>query len=178
MGTASPAFRRTDPDRQVTSSRSTRRNPEKRRPGNAASDSARSMRPTLEKGRSNKTGSNRARSSRKKEAPQRSEQSAGRWSRVYAIVDRIPRGRVATYGQIARLAGPGTGARQVGYALHALPEGSSTPWHRVINRLGEISLRAGGGHDALQRILLERECVRFDQRGRIDLSVFGWKGPR
>ena len=104
--------------------------------------------------------------------------STTRWMRVYAVVGLIPPGRVATYGQIARLAGLGAGARQVGYALSALPDGSPTPWHRVINRLGEISLRRSGGHDSLQRILLEREGVRFDQRGRVDLGAFGWRGPR
>lgn len=99
----------------------------------------------------------------------------GRWQRVYAVVGRIPRGKVATYGQVARLAGLGRGARQVGYALHALPDNASLPWHRVINRLGEISLRRSGGHDELQRLLLEREGIRFDQKGRVDLSEFGWQ---
>ena len=88
---------------------------------------------------------------------------------------RIPRGRVATYGQVAEVARLGRAARQVGYALHALPEGSDVPWHRVVNARGEISLRASGW-EVPQRALLEREGVRFDARGRIDLARFGWRG--
>jgi methylated-DNA-protein-cysteine methyltransferase-like protein len=94
------------------------------------------------------------------------------YSRIYTVVRRIPTGRVASYGQVARVAGLG-GARQVGYALHALPRGSTVPWHRVLNAEGRISLR---DHHALtQRLLLEREGVRFDARGRVDLAKVGWK---
>jgi methylated-DNA-protein-cysteine methyltransferase related protein len=102
------------------------------------------------------------------------------YERIYAVVRRIPRGRVVTYGQVARMAGLVNGARQVGYALHALPEHSAAPWHRVVNARGAISLRGGG--DATQRILLEREGVRFGAGGRIDLAALGWRprqrGPR
>jgi methylated-DNA-protein-cysteine methyltransferase-like protein len=98
-----------------------------------------------------------------------------RWERVYAVVRRIPAGRVATYGQVARLAGLGPNARQVGYALHVLPENSGVPWHRVINARGEISLGPLGGADVTQRLRLEREGVRLDARGRTDLTLFGWK---
>ena len=101
----------------------------------------------------------------------------GRNARVYAAVRRIPRGRVATYGQIARLAGLGAGARQVGYALAALPTGSAVPWHRVINARGTISLRSRSGPDIDQRIRLEQEGVRFDAGGRVALGTFGWR-PR
>jgi len=101
----------------------------------------------------------------------------GRWARVYAVVRQIPRGRVATYGQIARLAGLGRQARQVGYALHALPWEGSAPWHRVVNARGGISLPPGRGDDVTQRLRLEREGVTFDAGGRIDLKRFGWK-PR
>lgn len=97
-----------------------------------------------------------------------------RWERVYAVVRRIPRGRVATYGQVARIAGLGRNARQVGYALHALPEYSDVPWHRVISAKGQISLPRASGADVTQRLRLEREGVRFDGKGRIDLRVFGW----
>src|SRR5688572_505500 len=76
----------------------------------------------------------------------------GRNARVYAVVRRIPRGRVATYGQVARLAGLGAGARQVGYALSDLPTGSTVPWHRVINARGAVSLRRHTGPDVEQRI--------------------------
>jgi methylated-DNA-protein-cysteine methyltransferase related protein len=98
-----------------------------------------------------------------------------RWERVYRVVRRIPAGRVATYGQVARLAGLGRNARQVGYALHALPERRLVPWHRVINARGEISLGPAAGSDVTQRLRLEREGVRFDTRGRTDLGLFGWK---
>lgn len=98
----------------------------------------------------------------------------GTYARIYAVVRRIPRGRVATYGQIAALAGGlGRGARQVGYALHALPATHAVPWHRVVNAAGRLSPRPGGSELA-QRLLLEREGVRFDGRGRIDLAAFRW----
>ena len=77
------------------------------------------------------------------------------YSRIYAIVSRIPPGKVATYGQIAILAGMPGHARQVGYALHSLPHGSEAPWQRVINRKGRISLRAHPSAEYLQRALLE-----------------------
>jgi methylated-DNA-protein-cysteine methyltransferase-like protein len=98
---------------------------------------------------------------------------SGTYERIYAVVRRIPRGRVATYGLVAQLAGMVNGARQVGYALHALPEHTAVPWHRVVNVRGAISLRGGG--DATQRILLEREGVAFGAGGRIDLAVHGWR---
>jgi len=100
--------------------------------------------------------------------------SSDRWQRVYAVVRRIPEGRVATYGQVARLAGLGGNARQVGYALHALPEMSGVPWHRVINARGEISLPRATGGDVTQRLRLEREGVEFDGKGRVNLKVYGW----
>ena len=97
---------------------------------------------------------------------------------IYAAVSRIPRGRVATYGQIARLAGLPGQPRLVGYALSALPEGSRVPWHRVINAQGRISLRRDGSPFAsIQRQLLEKEKVRFDERDSIPLSRFRWR-PR
>jgi len=95
-----------------------------------------------------------------------------RWQSIYAAVRRIPRGRVATYGDVAALAGLDGHARQVGYALHALPEGSRVPWHRVINARGEISPRSAGDSHELQRMLLEAEGVEFDVRGRVELKKF------
>ena len=89
---------------------------------------------------------------------------------------RIPRGRVATYGGIAELAGLEGHARQVGYALHDLPANSGLPWHRVINAKGEISPRTAGDSHELQRMLLEAEGVEFDLAGRIDLKRFRWRG--
>ena len=104
-------------------------------------------------------------------------EGAETYRRIYAVVRRVRRGRVATYGHVARLAGLPQGARQVGYALHALREGAPIPWQRVVNARGEISPRSEPGPEALQRILLEREGVVFDARGRIDLRRFGWR-PR
>ena len=97
--------------------------------------------------------------------------------RIYSIVRRVPRGRVATYGQIAELAGIGGHARQVGYALHALDEDSTVPWQRVINARGEVSPRSEPGMDRVQRRLLEAEGVVFDRYERIDLKRFRWQ-PR
>ncbi len=97
---------------------------------------------------------------------------------IYAVVLRIPRGRVATYGQVARLAGFPSHARLAGYALHALPARSDVPWHRVVNAKGEVSLRRDGSeHHHLQRLMLERERVRFDKKGRISLATFQWEPP-
>jgi methylated-DNA-protein-cysteine methyltransferase related protein len=96
---------------------------------------------------------------------------------IYRVVRRIPRGRVATYGQIATLAGLDGHARQVGYALHALPSGVDLPWHRVINARGEVSLRSASDSDEKQRRLLESEGIEFDSRGRVDLAKYQWR-PR
>ena len=99
---------------------------------------------------------------------------SGSYPRIYAQVKRIPRGRVASYGQIARLAGLPGHARQVGYALAALTE-ESVPWHRVVNAQGEISARGEAHYEIRQRSLLEREGVVFDSKGRIPLRRFQWK---
>ena len=94
---------------------------------------------------------------------------------IHRIVSEIPRGRVATYGQIAELAGIHGQARRVGYALSALPDGSPVPWQRVVNAKGEISLRAQSGAESLQRKLLRAEGVRFDRNGRILMERFQWR---
>ena len=94
--------------------------------------------------------------------------------RIYAVVKRIPKGRVATYGQIARIVGRCT-ARMVGYAMAAVPEGSRVPWQRVINSQGMISARSHGDGDERQRVMLEKEGVKFDAKGRVDLNVFQWQ---
>lgn len=97
------------------------------------------------------------------------------YTRYYDVVRRIPVGRVSTYGTVARVAGLDGRARQVGYAMAALPDDHDVPWHRVVNWKGEISERSGGsGPERIQRLLLEREGVRFDDVGRIDLEEFGW----
>lgn len=97
-----------------------------------------------------------------------------RYELIWSVVRKIPRGRVATYGQIAELAGLDGHARQVGYALHHLPDGLTVPWHRVINAQGEVSPRTGGDSHELQRMLLEAEGVTFDKRGKVDLKKFRW----
>ena len=96
------------------------------------------------------------------------------YAKIYAVVSRIPKGRVATYGQVAALAGLPRHARLVGYALNVLPPDSDVPWHRVVNAEGKISLRADGlGHDELQAHLLRREGVRFVD-GAIPLDRYRW----
>ena len=97
------------------------------------------------------------------------------YQRIYAVVRRIPRGRVASYGQVAKLAGLPGHARQVGYAMYALPKGTTVPWQRVINAQGRVSRRRAAGAELTQRMLLEREGVKFGPSGRIDLNRFGWK---
>lgn len=98
------------------------------------------------------------------------------YTRIYSVVRRIPRGRVATYGQIADLAGLPGHARQVGYALHALTASTAVPWQRVVNAAGAISLRPLNGGIS-QRMLLEREGVTFGSGGRIELTKYRWR-PR
>lgn len=100
------------------------------------------------------------------------------YERIYAVVRRIPPGQVATYGQIAALAGLGGHARQVGYALHALDQGSDVPWQRVINSKGEVSPRATPGWEGFQRQILAEEGIVFDHRGRVDLDRFRWDPDR
>jgi methylated-DNA-protein-cysteine methyltransferase-like protein len=81
---------------------------------------------------------------------------------------------VATYGQVAALAGIAGHARQVGYALHALPEGTTVPWHRVVNASGGISTRSMPGAELVQHQLLAREGVQLNARGRVALSRTRW----
>ena len=95
------------------------------------------------------------------------------YHRIYRIVRHIPKGRVATYGIVARLAGRPGAARTVGWALSALPEDSDVAWWRVINVAGRISL--ANDHSAvLQRALLLREGVKFAPGGAVNLANFGW----
>lgn len=107
--------------------------------------------------------------------PAARDASPSRWQLFYDIIARIPAGRVATYGQIARLAGLPRHARQVGYALAALPaERDDAPWQRVINARGEVSPRAHGGVHRAQQAFLEAEGVVF-VGGRVDLRQFQWE---
>ena len=105
-------------------------------------------------------------------------------NQVWEVVRQIPRGRVATYGQVAALIQPpggmsqsdyrAWGARWVGGAMAACPE--DVPWQRVINAQGKISLRRGSGQFR-QRELLEEEGIIFNERERVDLKQYGWEGP-
>lgn len=97
------------------------------------------------------------------------------FDQVHLVVAQIPPGRVATYGQIARLLGQPHGARTVGWALQGVPEGCTVPWHRVVNAAGRISIPDRQGF-SVQQQLLESEGVVFGPEGRIDLNSFGWDG--
>lgn len=96
--------------------------------------------------------------------------------RILAVVRRIPRGRVATYGQVAILAGFPRQPRLGGYALRHADD--DVPWHRVVNARGELSPRAQSDSVHVQRARLLAEGVRFDDRGRIDLERYGWRPGR
>jgi len=90
------------------------------------------------------------------------------YARIYAVVRRIPRGTVATYGEVAAKAGYPHAPRLAGYALYALPEGTPLPWHRVVGAGGRLSLARLSPDGALtQRMRLEREGLKFDARGRV-----------
>ena len=103
------------------------------------------------------------------------ERPSDTYRRIYAVVRRIPRGRVATYGQVAALAGFPRQPRLAGYALHALREEQAVPWHRVLDAQGRLSLmRSGSGAGLTQRLRLEQEGVRFTPAGRVDLDVYRW----
>ncbi len=96
------------------------------------------------------------------------------YDEIYTVVAAIPRGRVATYGQVAELAGLPRRARMVGYALRHLPDGSGVPWHRVVNASGEISVRGRPDSERDQKTLLEAEGVEFNRLDRISLEVYLW----
>jgi methylated-DNA-protein-cysteine methyltransferase-like protein len=104
--------------------------------------------------------------------------SGGRRSvreKIYRVVALVPRGQVATYGQIAKIVG--CSPREVGYAMAALPSESTVPWQRIINRHGRISVRSDGQPDTEQRRQLQQEGIFFDTEGVIDLSNYCWRGP-
>lgn len=94
-------------------------------------------------------------------------------ARAVRAICSIPHGRVATYGQLAEMAGDPRGARQVVRILSTRSEKEKLPWHRVVNARGTISLTGEGGR--LQRSLLEQERIVFDEAGRIDLGLFLWR---
>lgn len=92
---------------------------------------------------------------------------------VYQVVRQIPKGKVATYGQIARLLGLPNHARHVGFALSCLAQDSTVPWHRVVNAKGETHPRHGG-QPSRQRQRLVAEGVIFNKNQRIPLKQFQW----
>jgi methylated-DNA-protein-cysteine methyltransferase-like protein len=95
------------------------------------------------------------------------------YEKIYAVVEQIPPGRVASYGDVAAIVGGGCDARTVGFALNEMPEDRpGIPWQRVINREGGISTRG-----LRQRQLLEAEGVEFDARGNAIMARFRWEGP-
>jgi methylated-DNA-protein-cysteine methyltransferase-like protein len=94
---------------------------------------------------------------------------------VWQVVVMIPRGKVATYGQVASLAGLPGGARRVGRFLSQLPAGTRIPWHRVVNASGGISLPPGSSGQRRQRTRLRAEGIAFTKAGRISLGRFGWQ---
>lgn len=101
--------------------------------------------------------------------------TSGSYKRIYSIVREIPRGCVATYGQVARLAGLGKHARQVGYALSALSADDDVPWHRVINARGQISRRSEPEMEQVQMALLEGEGIIFESGSQIPLHIYQWQ---
>ena len=94
---------------------------------------------------------------------------------VVNLIKAIPKGKVATYGGIAWLAGKPTGARQVSRILHSMSKKHGLPWHRVVNARGRVSLRPHAGYEE-QLALLEREGVEFDGTDRVDLELYLWRG--
>ena len=101
-------------------------------------------------------------------------QKMNTFAEIFKIVEKVPVGKVATYGNIADMAGT-LNPRIVGYALSSLNSDSDNPWHRIVNRHGEISSRDGDG-PWLQRELLESEGVVFTKKGRININVYRWGG--
>lgn len=98
------------------------------------------------------------------------------FQKIYAIVAKIPSGSVATYGQIAAMAGSPRAARQVGYAMSKAPAERALPCHRVVNRKGELAPAHAFGEQWYQRLLLENEGVGFLPDGTIDLPRHLWTG--
>ena len=92
---------------------------------------------------------------------------------IYDVVKQIPKGKIATYGQVAALAGNKKWSRVVGYALHANPDPENIPCHRVVNRLGEVSKAFAFGGENIQIKLLEQEGVEFDEN-RVKLEKYRW----
>lgn len=94
--------------------------------------------------------------------------------KVISWIKKIPRGKVASYGQIAKLAGKPQGARGVGWILHSCTEVHGLPWHRVLNSKGKISFRPSTSQFVRQKSLLQAEGVLFVERGQVDIDRHRW----
>lgn len=100
------------------------------------------------------------------------------YRRIWSAVKKIPKGKVSTYGDVARLSGLPGHARLAGYAMYNLPDGSEVPWHRVVNAKGMISIPPKRSSSALQKRLLQLEGIVF-RAGKIELKEFRWSArPR
>lgn len=97
------------------------------------------------------------------------------FERIYAVVRKIPKGRVASYGQVAAMAGNPHWARVVGYALHVNPEPSEIPCYRVVTKDGGLSEAFAFGGINQQRLLLERDGVEFDANGKVLMEKYRWQ---
>ena len=100
------------------------------------------------------------------------KEKSGFFAAVYEAVKSIPRGKVASYGQIAVLAGNPRAARVVGWALHVNPDPENIPCYRVVNRAGRVSSAFAFGGENMQRMLLERDGVEFDDKGLVKREYF------
>lgn len=100
--------------------------------------------------------------------------AADRRRRIYRVIADIPAGSVASYGQVAELAGIPRGARQVAYALRCLPKGHSLPWFRIITASGRLAFAADSRPFRTQRDRLRAEGVRVEN-GRVDMTIFRWQ---
>lgn len=97
------------------------------------------------------------------------------FEKIYEVVKQIPKGKVATYGQVAFLAGNPHWSRVVGYALHVNPDPQSIPCHRVVNRNGQVAPGYVFGGADVQKSILESEGIEFDRDNKIDFDKFLWK---
>lgn len=98
------------------------------------------------------------------------------FERIYDVVKRIPKGKVASYGTIAAMAGNPRWARVVGYALHSNPEPITIPCHRVVTKDGRVSVAFAFGGENMQRLLLSEEGIEFLNDGKIDMKKHEWLG--
>lgn len=103
------------------------------------------------------------------------ENHSNLYQEIYEVVADIPKGQVATYGQIARMAGRPGAPRVVGYAMSRVPDGLNIPCHRVVNKAGEMAPDHVFGGEGVQRSLLEKEGVVFLENGCIDMKKCQWE---